>query len=123
MHSITPNQKPDLICLMHAGKVTMAFSEAGPTSRAFKVLAAFHTVTLPQQDGNCLFERTSHLRLHCSQNRWCKTFTHLHHTNESKTFLLTVHQSRLLYLLLAPDNTLRYSKLDLANSTLPCSLA
>lgn len=38
---ITSNQKPHL---MHAANVTMAFSQAGPTSRA---LTAFQIVVLP----------------------------------------------------------------------------
>lgn len=83
---------------MHARNGTMAFSEAGPTSRAFNVLAAFHTIILPQEDGNCLFERTSHL----CQHGWCETFIYSHHTNESRTF--SSYSSSLL----SPDRYIYY---------------
>lgn len=64
-----------------------SFSQTGSTSsskRASELLTALQIVILPCEECNCLFDRTSYLRLHCRQNKWCRgrTFIYLYYVRE-----------------------------------------
>ncbi len=69
---------------LQAGNVTMAFSDEAQQAEPLRSWQLSTQLILPQEDGNCLFERTSRLCLHCSQNGWCKTFIYLYHTNREE---------------------------------------